>query len=131
MKEIKYKPIGIVHSPFKKTDNAPRQPAYGRGIEATVEIFPEYEEGLIDIEKYSHIVLICHFHKSNTKPLKVRPPMEDKLRGVFASRSPNRPNPIGLSIVRLDRVEGRILYIRDVDIIDDTPVLDIKPYIPL
>ncbi len=129
MEEIRYTPIGIVHSPFKGKENTPQQTFYGRDISATVEVFPEYVDGLFDIEKISHIILLCHFHKSNTKTLTAKPPQDEKTRGVFASRSPNRPNPIGLSTVRLLKVCGRILYVRNVDIIDGTPVLDIKPYV--
>jgi tRNA (adenine37-N6)-methyltransferase len=129
MVEIKYKPIGIVHSPFKKPQGIPIQTTAAKGIKGTVEIFPEYAEGLKDIEGFSHIILICHFHLSKKTLLKVKPFMDDHLRGVFSTRAPSRPNPIGLSIVRLVGIEERTLLIQDVDIIDGTPLLDIKPYV--
>jgi len=130
MDEVKYKPIGVIHSPFKEPKGTPIQPAGAMGIAGTVEIFPEYAEGLKDIEGFSHIILICHFHLSREWSLEVKPFMDDQLHGVFTTRAPARPNPIGISTVRLVRVEGNILHIQDVDIIDGTPLLDIKPYVP-
>lgn len=129
MKEIKYKQIGIVHSPFKKPRGTPIQPSAARDAEAVVEIFSEYVGGLKDLEGFSHIILIYHLHLSKKYSLEVIPFMDTKLRGVFATRAPSRPNPIGISIVRLDKVEKDKLYIRDIDIIDGTPLLDIKPYV--
>ena len=93
-------------------------------------MFPEYAEGLMDIEGFSHIILIYHFHLSRKPSLKVKPFMDDKAHGVFAMRGPSRPNPIGISVVRLVKVEGNVLHVQDVDIVDGTPVLDIKPYVP-
>jgi tRNA-Thr(GGU) m(6)t(6)A37 methyltransferase TsaA len=93
-------------------------------------VFPEYVEGLKDLDGFSHIILLYHFHLSKPSPLRVKPYMDDEAHGVFAMRGPSRPNPIGLSIVRLEAVEGNVLQIRDVDIVDETPVLDIKPYVP-
>ncbi len=130
MNEIKYKPIGVVHSPFKEPKGTPIQPPGGKGIDGTVEVFPEYAEGLKDVEGFSHIILIYHFHLSKGLSLKVKPYMENELRGVFATRAPSRPNPIGISVVRLRRVEKNILHVRDVDVVDGTPLLDIKPYVP-
>lgn len=130
MNEVNYKPIGIIHSPFREPHGTPIQPSAARDVEGTVEIFPEYAEGLKDIEGFSHIILICHFHLSKGCSLKVTPYMDDKVHGVFTTRAPARPNPIGISTVRLVRVEGRELYIRDLDIVDGTPLLDIKPYVP-
>ena len=130
MNEIKYKPIGVVHSPFKEPKGMPIQPPGGRGIDGTVEVFLEYAEGLKDVEGFSHIILIYHFHLSKGLSLKVKPYMENELRGVFATRAPSRPNPIGISVVRLTRIEGNILHVRDVDVVDGTPLLDIKPYVP-
>lgn len=130
MDEVKYKPIGVIYSPFKEPKGTPIQPAGARGIGGTVEVFPEYAEGLKDIEGFSHIILICHFHLSRGWSLEVKPFMDDQLHGVFATRAPARPNPIGISIVRLVRVEENILHIQDVDIVDGTPLLDIKPYVP-
>jgi len=130
MNEIKYKPIGVIHSPFKEPKGTPIQPAGAKGTNGTVEIFPEYAEGLKDIEGFSHIILLYHFHLSKGSTLIVKPFMDNEAHGVFAMRGPSRPNPIGISVVRLVRVEGKKLHIRDVDIIDGTPLLDIKPYIP-
>ncbi len=130
MNEIKYKPIGIIHSPFKEPKGTPIQPAGAKDINGKVELFPEYTEGLKDLRGFSHIILIYHFHLSKKAPLKVKPYMDNKAHGVFAMRGPARPNPIGISVVRLIKIEKNILYIRDVDIVDGTPLLDIKPYIP-
>ena len=130
MTEIRYKPIGVIHSPFKEPEGTPIQPAGAKGINGTVEIFPEYAEGLKDVEGFSHIILIYHFHLSRGALLKVKPYMDNQLHGVFAMRGPSRPNPIGISAVRLVRIEDNILHIQDVDIVDETPLLDIKPYVP-
>ena len=129
MIEIIYKPIGIVHSPFKEPKGVPIQPSAAKDMEGTVEIYPEFVGGLKDLDGFSHIVLLCHFHLTKGYSLEVVPYMDDKLRGVFATRAPSRPNPIGLSVVRLDSIEKNTLHIRDVDIVDGTPVLDIKPYV--
>ena len=130
MTEIKYKPIGVIHSPFKEPKGTPIQPTGAKGIDGTVEVFPEYAEGLKDVEGFSHIILIYHFHLSKGFPLRAKPYMDNEARGVFAMRGPSRPNPIGISIVRLVRVEQNILHIQDVDIVEGTPLLDIKPYVP-
>ena len=130
MDEIKYKPIGIIHSPFKKPRGTPIQPTAAEGVDGSVEVFPEYVEGLKDLDGFSHIILIYHFHLSKKSSLKVIPFMDHQIRGVFSTRAPSRPNPIGISIVRLIKIEKNILYIQDVDIVDGTPLLDIKPYVP-
>ena len=130
MDAIRYKSIGIIHSPFKEPSEAPIQATLAKDIQGTVNIFPEYAEGLTDIDGFSHIILIYHFHLSREVALKVKPYLDSELRGVFATRAPSRPNPIGVSVVRLIKVERKKLHIRDVDIIDGTPLLDIKPYVP-
>jgi tRNA-Thr(GGU) m(6)t(6)A37 methyltransferase TsaA len=130
MKEIRYVPIGIIHSPTKDIKGMPIQPTGARGIAGTIEIDSEHVNGLKHIEGFSHIILIHHFHLSKGYSLEVIPFMDDRLHGVFSTRAPRRPNPIGLSVVRLVRVEGAILHIEDVDIADGTPLLDIKPYVP-
>jgi len=107
----------------------PIQSAVAEDTKETVEIFPEFADGLKDIGGFSHIILLYHFHLAG-KALQVRPYMDDELRGVFATRAPSRPNPIGMSIVRLVRVEGERLHIQDVDVVDGTPLLDVKPYVP-
>ncbi|AEA46436.1 tRNA (N6-threonylcarbamoyladenosine(37)-N6)-methyltransferase TrmO [Archaeoglobus veneficus] len=128
--QIVYEPIGIIHSPFKSKEGVPIQPVYARGVEGYIELFTEYAEGLKDIEGFSHLILIYHFHLSEGYRLLVKPFLDDELHGVFATRAPKRPNPIGMSIVRLKEVDGPILRILDVDIVDGTPLLDIKPYVP-
>jgi len=130
MNEIKYKPIGVIHSPLKEPKGTPIQPAAAKGINGIVEVFPEYTEGLKDIEGFSHIILLYHFHLSKGSILIAKPYMDNERHGVFAMRGPGRPNPIGISAVCLVKVEGNMLHIRDVDIVDGTPLLDIKPYIP-
>lgn len=130
MNGIKYKPIGVIHSSFKEPKGTPIQPAAAKSIDGTVEVFTEYAEGLKDIEGFSHIILIYHCHLSKGSPLKVKPYMDNEVHGVFATRAPSRPNSIGISIVRLVGVEENILHIQDVDIIEGTPLLDIKPYVP-
>jgi tRNA-Thr(GGU) m(6)t(6)A37 methyltransferase TsaA len=128
--EIRYRPIGVIRSPFKEPEGTPIQPAGARGVAGTVEVFPEYVEGLKDIDGFSHIILLYHFHLSKGASLTVQPFMDDCEHGIFAIRGPTRPNPIGFSVVRLLRVESGILHVQDVDIVDGTPLLDIKPYVP-
>lgn len=130
MSNITFKPIGIIHTPFKSPEGTPIQSAAGKDVEGTIEIFPEFADGLKDLDGFSHIILLFHFHLSKGCNLLSKPFMDDEKHGVFAIRSPARPNPIGLSIVRLVKVEGTKLTIRDLDIIDGTPLLDIKPYVP-
>ncbi len=130
MEYIKYRPIGKIHSPFKEPKGTPIQPSAGKDVKGIVEVFSEYAEGLKDIDGFSHIILIIHLHLAIESKLVATPFMDDEPHGIFAIRGPSRPNPIGISIVRLDKVEGNILHILDLDIIDGTPLLDIKPYLP-
>lgn len=130
MRNLSYKPIGVVHSPFKQPKNVPIQAAASKGNAATVEIYPQYVEGLKDLEGFSHIILLYHFHLVKEGELMVKPFLDDKIHGVFATRSPARPNKIGLSIVKLTTIQNNILYIQDIDVLDGTPLLDIKPYVP-
>ena len=130
MDKINYRPIGIIHSPFRGLEGTPIQPIGGVGVEAEVEVFPEYADGLQDLEGFSHIILLYHCHLSKTYRLKVKPFLDDVERGLFATRAPARPNPIGLSVVRLIRIERATLSVQDIDIIDKTPLLDIKPFVP-
>jgi tRNA-Thr(GGU) m(6)t(6)A37 methyltransferase TsaA len=125
---ITYKSIGIIHSEHTVQEETPIQPIYAKGCKGRVEIFPEYEEGLRDLDGFSHIYLIYHLHQVKTVKLIVKPFLQDVERGVFSTRAPGRPNPIGLSIVELERREGNILHLDGVDILDGTPLLDIKPY---
>ena len=128
MEDIRYRAIGTVHSELKEPLDVPV--AVPKKHKGRVVVFPEYAEGLDDIEGFSHIILLFHCHMSRPDELKVKPFPDEELRGIFATRSPSHPNPIGLSIVRLTKREGNILHIEDVDIIDGTPLLDIKPYVP-
>jgi len=130
MKGIIYKPIGIIHTPFKDVKEMPIQPIGAKGIQGTINIEPEYVDGIKDLEGFSHVFLIYHFHLSQGYSLQIEPFMDDDLHGVFATRAPKRPNPIGISVVRLARVEEGLLHIEDVDMVDGTPLLDIKPYVP-
>jgi tRNA-Thr(GGU) m(6)t(6)A37 methyltransferase TsaA len=125
---IIYKPIGVIHSDYHDAEKTPIQPVYAKGAAGRVEVFAEFAEGLRDVEGFSHVYLIYHFHQAGPARLVVKPFMEDVERGVFATRAPCRPNAIGLSVVELVRREGNALIVRGVDIIDGTPLLDIKPY---
>ena len=131
MKNIQFNPIGIIHSPFKEPRGTPIQPGGGKRFEGTVEVFSEFKKGLKDLEGFSHILLLYHLHLSEGKKtaLQVQPFMDDEYRGLFATRAPNRPNQIGLSVVRLTKIEDNILFVKDLDIIEGTPLLDIKPYV--
>jgi len=130
MVNISYQPIGIIHSPFVGIYDVPIQPTAARGIRGTVEVFAPFAAGLKDLDGFSHIFLLYHFHLVTQVRLSVVPFLDNKPRGVLATRAPTRPNPIGLSVVRLSGVEGLVLHIEDVDIVDGTPLLDIKPYVP-
>ncbi len=127
--QITYFPIGLVHSPFTAAEGTPIQAA-SSGAVGTVEIYPEYAEGLQDIEGFSHLYLIYHFHLSIPKGLRLTPFMDKHPRGVFSMRGPSRPNPIGISVVTLLSVKDNLLEVGELDILDKTPLLDMKPYIP-
>jgi tRNA-Thr(GGU) m(6)t(6)A37 methyltransferase TsaA len=127
---ISYQPIGVVHSPFEGIKDVPIQPTAAAGIRGTVEVFAEFAAGLKDLGGFSHVILLYHFHRVTQARLAVIPFLDRKPRGVFATRAPSRPNPIGLSIVRLLSIEGDLLHIENVDIVHGTPLLDIKPYVP-
>lgn len=128
--DITYQPIGVIHSPFTDLKNMPIQPASRHSAPGTVEIYPKYLVGLQDLDGFSHIILIYHLHRVTRSDLIVTPFLDSQPRGVFATRAPTRPNPIGVSIVRLQRIEGTTLYLDSIDILDGTPLLDIKPYVP-
>jgi tRNA-Thr(GGU) m(6)t(6)A37 methyltransferase TsaA len=129
MPEFRYKQIGVIHSPFKEPRGTPIQPTAGKDIEGTAEVFPEFREGLKDLDGFSHIILIFHCHLTKASSLSVKPFLDDQTRGVFSTRAPGRPNPIGISVVRLIGIEENLLHIKDLDIIDGTPLLDIKPFV--
>jgi len=130
MEEIKLKPIGVVHSPFKEPFGVPKDSTDGMNYQGTVEIFSQYKDGLKDLDSFSHIIILFYFHKSEYYHLISKPYLDDHPRGVFATRSPHRPNLIGLSVVKLLRIDDNIIYVGGIDMIEGTPVLDIKPYIP-
>lgn len=127
---IEYESIGVIHSPFAAASGMPRNPAAARDVVGTAELDPRYAAGLQDLGGFSHILLLFHCHRSDGYELVFTPPGDTGERGVFATRSPRRPNAIGLTLVRLDRVDGNRLEVRDLDIVDGTPLLDIKPYLP-
>jgi tRNA-Thr(GGU) m(6)t(6)A37 methyltransferase TsaA len=128
--QINYTPIGVIHTPFKDLDSMPIQPACETSAAGEVEIYPPYVDGLKDLDGFSYIVLLYHLHAVKRVSLQVTPFLDDQPHGLFATRAPTRPNPIGLSVVRLTGIKGNMLSVDDVDILDGTPLLDIKPYIP-
>ena len=128
--KIEYSPIGIIRTPYTKREGMPIQPSGATGITGTVEVFETFAAGLKDLDDFSHIILLYYFHRSNGYNLKIVPFLDNKPHGIFATRAPNRPNPIGLSIVQLNKIENSILYIKNIDVLDKTPLLDIKPYVP-
>lgn len=130
MNSVIYRPIGIIHSPFKELHGMPIQPTGALGVKGRVELNREYAAGLKDLEGFSHIILIYHFHLSTSHSLEVEPFLDSVNRGVFSTRAPKRPNSIGMSVVRLINIKDSTLYITNVDVVDGTPLLDIKPYIP-
>jgi tRNA-Thr(GGU) m(6)t(6)A37 methyltransferase TsaA len=127
--EFVMRPIGVIHSPFTDNAQTPIQPTRSQAI-GQVEVYTEYAEGLQDVEGLSHVILLYVFHRSSGYALHVKPFLDDRQRGLFATRHPCRPNPIGLSIVRLVSIHDHILEIEGVDMLDGTPLLDIKPYVP-
>ncbi len=129
MAHIKIRPIGIVHSPYKECKEIPIQGRFKDDIEAWVEIKDEFVKGLKDLDKFSHCILIYYFHKSDKEKIEEIPFLEDVKHGIFAIRSPHRPNHIGFSIVKIKRISQNKIYFSEVDIIDKTPILDIKPYV--
>lgn len=124
------KPIGVILTPFQHASGSPIQPAGAREVEGRVELLDAYTDGLKDLEGFSHIILLYQFHKSSRYELQVVPFLDTRRRGLFATRAPNRPNPLGMSIVKLIGIEGNVLYIKGADMLDGSPLLDIKPYVP-
>ncbi|OHB51198.1 MAG: tRNA (N6-threonylcarbamoyladenosine(37)-N6)-methyltransferase TrmO [Planctomycetes bacterium GWF2_41_51] len=129
MGSIKYKSIGIIHTPFADDNEIPRQSTSAFDISGHILLFKKYTKGLMDLDKFSHIMVIFHLHLVTSKELVSHPPWDKKL-GIFSTCSPYRPNPIGISIVKLNKIRKNKLYISGIDMADGTPVLDIKPYIP-
>jgi tRNA-Thr(GGU) m(6)t(6)A37 methyltransferase TsaA len=130
MKRLELKQIGTIHSPFTSPQGMPIQPAGAVGVKGRVEVFQEFEAALEDLSGFSHIYLLYYFHLAKSFALKVKPFMDRVERGLFATRAPSRPNPIGISVVRLVGVDRNVLHVLDIDIVDQTPLLDIKPYVP-
>lgn len=132
MKKMKMelKPIGVIHTPFRRPQGTPIQSAFAKDVKGTVEVFDEYTSGMKDLDGFERIWLIYWFDRCVDYKLIVTPYMDTEQRGLFATRAPSRPNPIGISPVRLEKVESNKIYISDVDILDGTPLLDIKPYSP-
>jgi len=122
-------PVGLIHSPFTDKATTPIQPCRSQAL-GRVEVYPQYEQGLEGLDGFSHIILLYVLHRSEGYSLRVTPFLDDQQHGLFATRHPCRPNPIGLSIVRLIKREGNWLEIEGVDMLDQTPLLDIKPYVP-
>ncbi|SDU61819.1 tRNA (N6-threonylcarbamoyladenosine(37)-N6)-methyltransferase TrmO [Desulfobacula phenolica] len=122
--------IGIIHTPFDSLKGMPIQPSGADKVTGTIVINKEYELGLKDLEGFSHLILLYNFHQSKGYDLILTPFLDDQKRGVFSTRAPRRPNPIGLSIVNLLKIEGNRLTIKGIDVLDGTPLIDIKPYVP-
>ena len=127
---IQLSPIGMIHSPFTDPAKMPIQPTGAKDVEGKIIVDNCYAEGLKDLEGFSHLIVLYYFHRSKPYQLTVLPFLDDTPRGVFATRAPSRPNPIGLSVVRLVKIDGCNLTIRNVDILNQTPLLDIKPFVP-
>jgi tRNA (adenine37-N6)-methyltransferase len=127
---VELRAIGVIRSPFTEPEGMPIQPSGGAGVKGTVEVLPQYADGLQDLGGFSHIILLYQFDRNFGFDLKVVPFMDTRPRGLFSTRAPRRPNPIGFSVVSLEGITGRILHIGGVDILDETPLLDIKPYVP-
>ena len=128
--EIIYRPIGTIHTPFAERKGTPIQPAAASGALGRIELDDCYREGLKDLDGFSHMILLYHFHRSSGYQLEVTPFLDNQPRGLFSTRAPKRPNAIGLSVVRLTSIREGVLEVADVDMLDGTPLLDIKPYVP-
>ena len=128
-KKITMSPIGIIHSPYKQIKDMPIQGKFKPGVKAWIELKQEYSAGLKDLDGFSHAIIIYHFHKSEKTEIESKPFLEDNKHGIFAIRSPHRPNHIGLSVVKIEKIEDSKLHFSEVDVLDGTPVLDIKPYV--
>ncbi|MGC1859631.1 MAG: tRNA (N6-threonylcarbamoyladenosine(37)-N6)-methyltransferase TrmO [Methylocystis sp.] len=128
--DLTYHSIGIIHSSFTSLDAMPIQPVSATSSQGIVEIFSSFVEGLKDLDGFSHVILLYHFHMVHGCALTVTPFLDTETHGIFATRAPSRPNPIGLSIVKLVNIKANELYVEQLDVLDNTPVLDIKPYVP-
>ena len=129
MNQIIFHPIGVIHSPYKESKEIPIQGRFKDNVEAYIELKEKYVKGLKDLDEFSHALILYYFHMSDKENIEGKPYLEDNKHGIFAIRSPHRPNHIGLSIVKIKRIQENKLYFTYVDMIDGTPVLDIKPYV--
>ena len=129
MEQIIMHPIGVIHSPYKEGKDIPIQGIFKRDVEAWIELQQKYAKGLKDLDQFSHAIILYYFHKSQREEIEGRPFLEQRKHGIFAIRSPHRPNHIGLSVVKIRKIEANKMYFTEVDVLDQTPVLDIKPYV--
>jgi tRNA-Thr(GGU) m(6)t(6)A37 methyltransferase TsaA len=129
MKQIKIKPIGVIRTPYKDPEEVPIQGKFEKTVKGRIKLLPKYQPGLKDIEGFSHIILIYYFHKAKQEKIIAKPFLEDEFHGIFAIRSPMRPNHIGISVVKLEKVKNNEITFSEVDMLDNTPLLDIKPFI--
>ncbi len=127
---IRFEPIGVIHTPFRTKEGMPIQPGGAQGIQGHIVLKEAFAAGLKDLEGFSHIIVIYYFHQSSGFDLLTTPFLDQQARGVFATRAPKRPNAIGLSVVRLLEIANNIVHVENVDMLDETPLLDIKPYVP-
>lgn len=130
VKKITYRSIGIIHTPYAEKADTPIQGCFAPNSKGYIDLYPEYLDGLKNVEGFSHLILLYHFHQAEGYQLMTKPFLDKEKKGIFAIRYYARPNPIGLSIVRLYKISGNILDIGEVDMLDRTPLLDIKPYVP-
>ena len=128
--KIHFSPIGFLHTPFTNLADMPIQPSSEKAQSGYVDVLPEYQEGLKDIGLFSHVILVYYFHKQVKTLLTVKPFLDKVPHGVFATRAPSRPNPIGITVVELQKIENNRLFLNNLDMLDGTPLLDIKPYVP-
>lgn len=127
---MKLEAIGTIRTPHLDREGMPIQPSGARGVTGTIEVDARYAPGLRDLDGFSHVIALYWFHQGGSCQMEVTPFLDEETHGIFATRAPRRPNPIGLSVLRLVRVEGSLLHVADVDILDGTPLLDLKPYVP-
>jgi tRNA-Thr(GGU) m(6)t(6)A37 methyltransferase TsaA len=130
LRPVTYQPIGVIRTPFDDVDGMPIQASAAAGVAGWIELDPGLVDGLVDLDGFSHLTLLYHLHRAAAARLSVTPFLDDRAHGIFATRSPARPNPIGLSTVRLIGIAGATIRIEDVDMVDGTPLLDMKPYVP-
>ena len=126
---VVYEPVGYFRSPFSDVKGMPIQPVGGLEIEGIIEILPQFQKGLLDLEGFSHVIVLSHLHQIKGYDLVVKPFLDNVDHGIFATRSPKRPNPIGLSVMRLKSVSQTSIIVAGIDVLDGTPVLDVKPYV--